>query len=254
MIRIGTSGWDYPHWTRRFYAPTLLHAERLAYYARHFDTVEINRSFYRLPTREQFAAWAGEVTGDPTFLFAVKASRYITHFKKLRDAGDALALLVANARGLGAHLGPFLYQLPPHWHADPERLTAFVALLPAGTRNAFEFRDPSWLVPRILDILRAHDCSLVTAVGAPAYAPLATAETGPFRYLRFHTGLYGAGFTHDELAYWAGRIAIDAAAGLDVYAYFNNDPEGHAVRDATALRGLLAAGPAESLLAEPRWI
>lgn len=254
MLRIGTAGWDYPHWTARFYPPALPHAERLAYYARHFDTVEINRSYYRLPTREQFAAWAGEVAGDPGFLFAVKASRYITHLKKLRDAGDALALLVANARGLGAHLGPFLYQLPPHWHADPDRLAAFVELLPPGTRNAFEFRDPSWLDPRILDILRARDCALVTAIGAPSYTPLETAATGSFRYLRFHTGLYGAGFTHDELAYWAGRIAAAAVAGLDVYAYLNNDPEGHAVRDATTLRGLLAAGPAESLLAEPRWI
>lgn len=250
MIRIGTSGWDYPHWMARFYPPALPHAERLAYYARHFDTVEINRSYYRLPTHEQFTAWAGEVAGDPGFLFAVKASRYITHLKKLRDAGDALALLVANARGLGSHLGPFLYQLPPHWRANPDRLADFVALLPRDARNAFEFRDPSWLDSRILDILRAHDCALVTAIGAPAFTPLEAAETGPFRYLRFHTGLYGTGFTEGELAYWARRIAAAATDGLDVYAYFNNDPEGHAVRDATTLRNLLAAGPAESLLAE----
>ena len=245
MIRIGTSGWDYPHWNARFYPPGLPHAERLRFYARHFATVEINRSYYRLPAREQFAAWRAEVAGvDGDFVFAVKASRYITHLKKLRGVEEALARLVESVSGLGTDLGPYLYQLPPHWRADPDRLEAFVGLLPRDARNAFEFRDPSWYTPRVLDILNDHNCALVAAVGGALTTPPDVPLVGPFRYIRFHSGQHGIGLDADELAHWSGRIAADAAAGLDVYAYFNNDPEGYAVRDATALLGLLAAGPA----------
>ena len=248
MIRIGTSGWDYPHWNARFYPPGLPHAERLRFYARHFDTVEINRSYYRLPTREQFAAWRAEVAGRGNFDFAVKASRYITHLKKLRGVEDAIARLVEAASGLGADLGPYLYQLPPRWRADPDRLATFAALLPRDARNAVEFRDPSWYTPRVLEILRDHDCALVVAVGGALSTPLDLPPVGPFRYIRFHSGQHGIGLSDEDLAYWSGRIATDAAAGPDVYAYFNNDPEGYAVRDATALLRLLAAGPARPLV------
>ncbi len=248
MIRVGTSGWDYPHWNARFYPPDLPHAERLRFYAERFDTVEINRSYYRLPSREQFAAWRAEVEGRD-FVFAVKASRYITHLKKLRDVEEALARLVDAASGLGAGLGPYLFQLPPRWHADPDRLAAFANLLPRDARNAFEFRDPSWYTPRVLDILHAHGCALVVAVGGALSTPLDLALVGPFRYIRFHSGQHGIGLSAEELAYWSGRIAADATAGRDVYAYFNNDPEGYAVRDAAALLRLLAAGPARALVA-----
>ena len=248
MIRIGTSGWDYPHWNARFYPPGLPHAGRLRFYAEHFDTVEINRSYYRLPAREVFAAWRAEVTGSD-FVFAVKASRYITHLKKLRDVEDALARLVEAASGLGADLGPYLYQLPPRWHVDPDRLAAFANLLPRGARNAFEFRDPSWFTPRVLDILREHGCALVVAVGGALATALDLPLVGPFRYIRFHSGQRGIGLSAEELVYWSGRIADDAVAGMDVYAYLNNDPEGYAVRNAETLLRMLAAGPAHPLVA-----
>jgi uncharacterized protein YecE (DUF72 family) len=244
MIRVGTSGWDYPHWNGRIYPPELPHRERLRFYARQFDTVEINRSYYQLPTREQFAAWEAEVAGRD-FVFAVKASRYITHLKKLRNVEDALARLIEATGGLGAHLGPYLYQLPPHWHADPGRLAAFVRLLPHEARSAFEFRDVSWYTPAVLDILRDNGCALVIAVGGALATPSDLSPVGPFRYIRFHSGARGIGLDADELAYWAGRINADTRSGLDVYAYFNNDVEGYAVRDAKALLGLVAPAAAD---------
>src|SRR5215469_18585401 len=121
MIWIGTSGWVYPHWAGRFYPTDLHEHDWLTYYARYFSTVEINRSFYRLPTNEQFHAWARQRVSHPAFLFAVKASRYITHLKKLKDPQEAITRLMASAHGLGEHLGPFLYQLPPNWRANPQR-------------------------------------------------------------------------------------------------------------------------------------
>ncbi|MBX6342487.1 MAG: DUF72 domain-containing protein, partial [Thermomicrobiaceae bacterium] len=131
-IWIGTSGWVYPHWVGRFYPERLPEREWLRYYADRFPTVEINRSYYRLPTRAQFHAWFEQTAAHPRFCFAVKASRYITHMKKLRGTDEAVARLVEAARGLETRLGPFLYQLPPHWRADPDRLDRFLASLPAG--------------------------------------------------------------------------------------------------------------------------
>src|SRR6266568_1626692 len=211
MIWIGTSGWVYPHWIERFYPPDLPMQDWLAYYARYFPTVEINRSFYRLPTYDQFRAWAEQTSSHPGFLFAVKASRYITHMKKLKDPQQGISRLMAAASGLGKQLGPFLYQLPPHWHANLERL----------------------------ELLNSANCALVVAVGGSLTTPQDIPAIGPFRYLRFHHGKYGTGFTDDELAYWAKRIRADAAEGHTIYAYFNNDPDGHAVKDALRLREML---------------
>jgi uncharacterized protein YecE (DUF72 family) len=129
-IWIGTSGWVYPHWRGCFYPLQLAVHEQLGYYAQVFPTVEINRSFYRLPTFEQFQTWATQVAPSPGFRFAVKASRSITHLKKLKDAQESVTRLLTAARGLGEHLGVVLYQLPPHWHADPARLEQFLAQLP----------------------------------------------------------------------------------------------------------------------------
>ena len=241
MIWIGTSGWVYPHWLGRFYPPELPQRDQLAYYAARFVTVEINRSFYRLPDRDTFAAWAAQVAFRPNFFFAVKASRYLTHLKKLKDPADGLARLLDAAEGLGPRLGPFLYQLPPHWKANPERLASFLALLPRRYRAAFELRDPSWFAPEILRLLEDAGCALVTAVGGAHSTSLELPAVGPFSYLRFHGGLYGIGYTEGELAFWAERIRAAADAGGDVYAYFNNDPEGHAIRDAERLRAMLGA-------------
>ncbi len=243
MIWIGTSGWVYPHWAGRFYPPDLHMQEWLPYYAQHFSTVEINRSFYRLPTYEQFHTWAEQIASHPGFLFAVKASRYITHMKKLKDSQEALTRLVTSAIGLGEHLGPFLYQLPPHWHAHPLRLEQFITQLPRTQQAAFEFRDPSWFQPEtfaiLSQILNATGCALVIAIGGSCPSPLEAPLIGPFRYLRFHHGAHGIGLSDDELAFWAKRLIIDAAEGRDAYVYFNNDAEGYAVHDALRLHELL---------------
>src|SRR5579884_1061664 len=143
MIWVGTSGWVYADWRGRFYPPALPQRDWLTYYAARFPTVEVNRSYYRLPTREQFAGWAAQAGDDPAFRFAVKASRFITHMKKLRGTEEAVQRLVEAASGLGSHLGPYLYQLPPRWHADAARLRAFLATLPPGQAAFFEFREPT---------------------------------------------------------------------------------------------------------------
>lgn len=240
MIHVGTSGWVYPHWVSTFYPPDLPEPEWLAYYARRFATVEINRSFYRLPDRDQFAAWAAETTPRPGFVFAVKASRYITHLKKLRDVDEGVARLVAAAEGLGSRLGPFLYQLPPRWRANPSRLAAFEALLPRRYAVAFEFRDSSWFAPEVLRILEEAGYALVVAVGGACPTPASAPAPGPFGYFRFHNGARGIGLSDEELQRWAERIAWAAAGGRDIYAYFNNDAEGYAIRNALRLRELLA--------------
>lgn len=241
MIRIGTSGWVYPHWLGTFYPPSLPEPEWLAYYARRFATVEINRSFYRLPEREQFAAWAAQTAARPGFVFAVKASRYLTHLKKLRDADEGIARLVAAAEGLGSQLGPFLYQLPPRWRANPSRLAAFVALLPRRHAVAFEFRDASWFAPEVLRIIEAAGCALVITIGGACPTPAGMPERGPFGYFRFHNGADGIGLSDAELRAWARHIAHATEGGREVYAYFNNDAEGYAIRNALRLRELLAA-------------
>lgn len=242
-IWIGTSGWVYPHWMGCFYPPHMPVRDQLPFYARHFPTVEINRSFYRLPTRDQFHAWAEQTASHPGFRFAVKASRYITHLKKLHNAEEGINRLVTAAEGLGAQLGPFLYQLPPHWHANLPHLEQFVAHLPLKHQAAFEFRDPSWLeaknIPDLGRILGDAGCALVTSIGGSLSTPLDISAIGSFRYYRFHHGAYGTGFSDDELAFWSKRLAADACTGCDIYVYFNNDPQGYAIKDAFKLRELL---------------
>jgi uncharacterized protein YecE (DUF72 family) len=176
----------------------------------------------------------------PGFCYAVKATRCITHLKKLRGVEEALAECIGLAEGLGPHLGPFLYQLPPHWHADAPRLAAFLALLPRTHRAAVEFRDRTWYNPEIAALLEAAGAAQVIAIGSAHYTPVEISPVGPFRYLRVHGGVYGVGLTDGELQYWAERIAADAATGHDVYIYFNNDPGCHAIYDAERLRALLA--------------
>ena len=242
MIWIGTSGWVYRDWVGRFYPRELPGRDWLAFFAREFPTVEINRSYYRLPTCEQFRAWAGQIPPDregTCFRFAVKASRYITHLKKLRDVDEAVDRLYVAAGGLGDRLGPVLYQLPPRWRADAPRLERFVAVLPPGRPAAFEFRDPTWSGAEILRVLGEAGCALVVAVGGSHPSPRAAPAVGPFRYVRFHHGAHGIGFSDAELAPWVERLAADGATGQEVYVYFNNVPGGHAIADARRLREML---------------
>jgi len=238
-LRVGTSGWHYEHWRGVFYPPELRTAEWLSHYASHFDTVEINNSFYQLPSRETFQSWAREV--PPGFLFAVKASRFITHMKKLKDPSGSLRLFMDNSAGLGRHRGPILFQLPPRWKANPSRLSEFVAALPPGNRYAFEFRDPSWFCPQVYRILEEANCALCAA-SSPSF-PEVRRATADFAFLRFHGGriLYGSKYSRKELAEWAAYAVDLLDQGRDVYAYFNNDAFGYAVEDARLFRRLCRA-------------
>lgn len=242
MIWIGTSGWVYRHWVGPFYPASLPQRDWLPYYARHFPTVEINRSFYRLPGRATFVSWAQQTAFHEGFRFAVKASRYITHLRKLRDSDAAVRRLMEAALGLGPSLGPVLYQLPPHWHANPERLARFVQLLPPTPPAAFEFRDRSWFHPEVLRVLEDAGCALTVAIGGGCPTPDDVPPTGSFRYVRVHGGAWGIGLSDDELRSLAAGLL--AMGDLEAFVYFNNDPEGHAIRDAERLRALLEAAGA----------
>jgi len=238
-VRVGTSGWMYDHWKGVFYPPDLRRDGWLPYYAGRFRTVEVNNSFYRLPEAETFARWSAAV---PTgFLFAVKASRFITHMKKLADAAEPIARLFGRASNLGEALGPVLFQLPPRWRIDAERLRAFLSLLPEGHRCAFEFRDATWFDERAYDALAGRNAALcMYDVGGVQSPHVLTAD---FAYLRFHgaAGPYAGRYGEDGLAPWVDEIRACTERGIDTYCYFNNDYAGHAVEDALTLRRTLAA-------------
>jgi uncharacterized protein YecE (DUF72 family) len=236
---VGTSGWVYPHWRGIFYPPKLPGYQQLAYYAARFDSVEVNYSFYRLPERGVFERWRQQA--PPRFLFAVKGSRYLTHLKKLKEPAEPLGRLLERAGGLGEKLGPILFQLPPNWPLDLERLTRFIEALQAypTQRFALEFRHPSWLSPSVYALLERGGVALCLPISPKV--PLELRLTAPWTYLRFHVGQQGWGFTDAELAIWSQRLAIFRAAGQDCYVYFNNDPGGHALRDAERLRQMASA-------------
>ena len=234
---IGTSGWVYPHWRGAFYPQKLAQRRWFAHYAERFSTVEINNTFYQLPAEGVFRGW--EERAPEGFVYALKANRYITHVRRLRDAAGPLSLFLGRARLLGEHLGPVLYQLPPRWKKDADRLAAFVSLLPEDVRHAFEFRDPSWYEDDIFAILDGAGCGLCVHDLASAPAPHRAGRA--FAYCRFHgPGLPGpAPYGPLLLAQWAEWMARLVGEGREVYAYFNNDAGANAVRDALALRSML---------------
>jgi uncharacterized protein YecE (DUF72 family) len=236
---VGTSGYVYPHWRRGvFYPAGLRQREELAWYAARFGTVELNNPFYHLPPSESFDRWRDTVPDD--FLFAVKASRYISHIRRLRDAAEPVALLVERARRLGDRLGPILFQLPPTYAADLGVLRGFLDGLPRGYRWVVEFRHPSWHAAEVYDTLADREVALCIPVGGRVRPDLVT--TAPFVYLRMHAGKgEGGGFTADQLRWWAGRLRALDRAGKERFVYFNNDAGGHAPRDARTLLDLLRA-------------
>ena len=241
-IRIGCSGWNYDHWRNGVFYPAKLPAPRwLGFYAERFDTVELNATFYRLPTRGAAERWAAETPDD--FAFAVKVSRYITHVVRLADAATHLGLLLERIEPLRAasKLGPLLWQLPPTFRRDDERLAATLAELPRDLRHAFEFRHASWFADDVLELLRSHDVALVIADRPEAHAFRTEDITASFVFVRFHHGSRGrrGNYSASELDEWAARICGWAARG-DVFAYFNNDWEGFAPANASALAALLA--------------
>jgi uncharacterized protein YecE (DUF72 family) len=230
---IGCSGWQYKHWRGLFYPEDLPQNRWFDYYASCFDTVEINNTFYRLPEEATFAQWADRVNAG--FLYAVKASRYLTHMKKLKDPAEPLDHFFSRARRLGRALGPVLYQLPPHWTVDVERLTLFLRALPKRRRHTIEFRDPSWYCEEVFQLLAKYGIALCLHDMAGS-APIRR-TVGPFVYIRFHgPAKYNGRYEDSVLDEWASWIATQMRLGLTVFAYFNNDIGGHAPRDAVRLR------------------
>jgi uncharacterized protein YecE (DUF72 family) len=236
-VRIGTSGWIYPHWRGRFYPPELPQRAWLEFYASHFDTVEVNYSFYRLPSRESFADWAARTPTD--FCFALKGSRFVTQMKRLKDPDVHVPRFFERANTLGPKLGPVLWQLPPQLHRDDGRLESFLAVLPPDRRNAIEFRHPSWLVEPIYALLRRHGIALCLADRDGQRYPSEPLLTTTWSYLRFHSGLAGGDYTETQLREWASVIADFCSRGASVYGYFNNDWNGFALKNARQLRDLV---------------
>jgi uncharacterized protein YecE (DUF72 family) len=238
-VRIGTSGWVYRHWQGRFYPPDLRPAGWFAHYAREFDTVEINNSFYRLPSEAAFDAWREQA--PPGFLYAVKASRFLTHLKKLKDPEEPLAHFFARADRLGPTLGPVLYQLPPHWRVNLPRFAAFLAALPPGYRHVVEFRDPTWLCDEVFALMERHGVAHCFHDMRPLEVPLRV--TAPPVYVRCHGDpAHGGDYPRAALETWAARIAAWRDRGLDVFVYFNNDIAGFAIENARALKEALGVG------------
>lgn len=234
-LLIGTSGWTYPSWRGRFYPEDLPSRRYLEFYAREFPTAEVNYSFYHLPKPETYAKWAAQVPEG--FLFSVKASRLITHTKRLQDVEEPWETFVRNARSLGPHLGPILLQFPASFRCDLDRLEAF--LRAAGSpdlRLVFEFRHESWLVEEVYRLLSRHHAAVCIA-DSPGY-PRRDVLTAEFAYLRFHgrTELFASRYSAAELAEEARKIRRYLRDGLDVFVYFNNDAEGHAIGNARTLR------------------
>jgi uncharacterized protein YecE (DUF72 family) len=234
-VLVGTSGFSYPHWKGVLYPPDLPARLWLEHYAGEFQTLELNATFYRLPRPEAVDRWRLETPAG--FVFAAKGSRFITHMKRLLDPGRGLARYFEPVGRLGDKLEVVLWQLPPHWHPDLERLRAFLDALPRGVRHAFEFRDESWYDRAVCDLLDAHRAAFCEHDIIRRPPPRLT---GGFRYVRFHgtAARYHGRYGKEDLAPWARDLESFARRG-DAYVYFNNDVGGHAVEDARELLALL---------------
>lgn len=236
-LYIGTSGWSYKHWRDLFYPAKLSLKRWLEFYAENFTTVEINSSFYRLPKKETFESWREKTPHG--FIFAVKASRYITHVKKLKGAENSLMNFLERANGLDDKLGPILFQFPANWHVNRERLMEFIKILPPGYRYAFEFRHRSWFHEDIYSLLEAREIAL-SITDSPEW-PTPFEVTAPFVYIRLHGGrvLYASKYSETELSAWAKTITSFMERQRDAFVYFNNDAFGYAVENAKQLKQLL---------------
>jgi uncharacterized protein YecE (DUF72 family) len=234
MLHIGTSGYNYPEWKGSFYPDTLPSSRMLGYYADRFSTVEINYTFYRMPTEKVVAAWAA---GTPDrFSFALKAPRRITHDARLRDCADAVTRFCTVASSLGDKQAPLLFQLPPNFKKDLPRLNAFLDTVPERTRAAFEFRHPSWLDDDVFEVLRSRHLALCVADSEKLETPVVV--TADYTYFR----LRDEGYTPDDISAWAGTIRRHTAACRDVYVYFKHEEQGKGPEFAAMLRQHLGTG------------
>jgi uncharacterized protein YecE (DUF72 family) len=237
-VWIGCSGWNYRHWREAFYPKGLPARRWLEYYATEFDTVEVNNTFYRLPTLSAVEGWARQ--SPPRFVFSMKASRYLTHMKRLTDMDSGVALFYERIEPLrrAGKLGPVLWQLPGSFARDDERLAGALGKLPPG-RHCFEFRHPSWFAQDVYSILREHGVALV--IGDHPQRPFQAHElTTDWTFIRFHYGSRGrdGNYSATELERWRGRIARWRSSA-EVFAYFNNDWNAYAINNAKALRDAL---------------
>ena len=237
-IRIGTSGYHYKHWVGPFYPPKTQPSQMLKDYVRHFDTLELNNSFYRLPTIAAFEAWRNSTPKN--FVFAVKASRFITHNKKLKDPQNALDNIMPRAEHLGKKLGPVLFQLPPKWKVNVERLGALLEILPREHRYAFEFRELSWITPEVNRLLQRYNAAFCIYELAGYHSPCEI--TADFTYVRLHgpgAGKYQGSYSKERLRPWARRIAEWSQKLKAIYVYFDNDQSGHAAHNALELKEMV---------------
>jgi uncharacterized protein YecE (DUF72 family) len=235
-IHVGTSGWNYHHWRGCFYPEDLPPRQWFSHYAQTFGTVEINNTFYQQPDSGTFDAWREQAPAG--FLYAVKAHRYLTHMRKLNAPQEPLERVVEGARRLKEHLGPLLFQLPPRWKRNLPRLREFAELLPADLTHVIEFRDPDWLCEATYELLAEHNLSLCVHDLLPDHP---RRVMGPVAYVRFHGAeqKYEGRYPSSRLRPWADWIS-EMANERGVFVYFNNDLQGHAVRDAQTLLGLLS--------------
>jgi uncharacterized protein YecE (DUF72 family) len=238
-VWVGCSGWNYLHWRERVYPKGVPQRAWLEHYATLFDTVEVNNTFYRLPTRSAVAGWVERTPAD--FVFTVKASRYLTHIKRLTDLEGGVARFYDSIEPLveSGKLGPVLWQFPANFHRNDERLASALVGLPPG-RHCFEFRHPSWFAPEVYGLLRDRDAALV--IGDDPRRPFQTHElTAGWTFVRFHRGRRGrnGNYSRTELEEWKRRLAA-WRSDVDVYAYFNNDWEGYAVENARWLQSHLS--------------
>ena len=236
-IRIGCSGWNYKHWRERFYPKALPVSRWFEFYSEHFDTVEINNSFYRLPPPDTFRKWRDQA--PPGFCYAVKANRFLTQAKKLKDCEEPLDRQMASFRCLDDKLGPILYQLPPRLRINLERLEQFLSIVPKDVNNVFELREKSWYVPETLALLERYGASL--CVHDMPGSTSGRIAVGPIAYVRFDggEGKYWGRYPDEGLLGWADWMITQARAGRPVWAYFNNDIDAHAIQDAQTLKSMI---------------
>ena len=247
-IRIGTSGWHYKHWVGAVYPPQWPASKMLSWYQERFDTVEINNSFYRLPPESALEMWRSSTARD--FRFAVKGSRFLTHMKKLKDPVAGIAKFFSRIDLLKSKLGPILFQLPPKFELNIQRLEAFLDALPSTHRYAFEFRDPSWNSREVFQLLRRYRAAYCPFDLAGYQAPLEI--TCDFTYVRLHGpgNKYQGSYSDAALDKWACKISEWRASLRAVYVYFDNDQAGYAAHNAMRLRELVKSRDAPSPIEE----
>jgi len=236
-VNIGTSGWNYKHWYGNFYPDDMKEKDFLKYYSNIFHTVEVNNTFYHLPQQKTIKTWTDTVSDN--FRFSIKASRYITHMKKLKDPEESIVNFFERIQCFKDKTGPILFQFSPRWSFNPERLGNFINTLPKHYKYTFEFRDPNWFNELTYNFLKDNNIAFCIYYMGEDESPKEV--TADFIYIRFHgsNSLGSGGYSEDRLKEFARNIKEYRDQGKDVYCYFNNDEEGLAVKNAKELRGLI---------------